>query len=334
MDGIGNTLMSLPAIKEFKRKSPKTHVTLMVLDNGSFELIKDATYIDKAIKIKKGDGRFIRPIRALRHAKPEVIVFLQPTSIRKSIIGLLSGVKNRICYQEICGKIRNCSYLCNLSLPNTTTKHDIEKNQELVEYLLENKIEISNKSLIEPKKEEINFAKQVLKKNRISKKDTILGIHPGCGRKLAIKEWPIQHFSTLMRLVIKNKKWKILVFLGPDEIEKTKEIPKNKNIVVIKKTTINQTAALINQCNLFLSNDSGLGHMASFLGLPTLVIMGGPGDPKEIRPYFNGKVIFKDLKCQPCQNKIRTIEECKNKRRCLTEIKPDEVYKKLLSMKN
>lgn len=51
-----------------------------------------------------------------------------------------------------------------------------------------------------------------------------------------------------------------------------------------KNTSLNEVAALLAYCDLFVGNDSGLGHIASAVGTPTITIF-GPGEPIRYRPW-------------------------------------------------
>ena len=50
------------------------------------------------------------------------------------------------------------------------------------------------------------------------------------------------------------------------------------------RTTLNTAAALLARASVFVGNDSGLGHMAAALSIPTLTLF-GPGEPQRYRPW-------------------------------------------------
>ena len=50
------------------------------------------------------------------------------------------------------------------------------------------------------------------------------------------------------------------------------------------RTSILQAAAVLQHATAFVGNDSGLGHIAAALGVPTITIF-GPGDPERYRPW-------------------------------------------------
>ncbi len=50
------------------------------------------------------------------------------------------------------------------------------------------------------------------------------------------------------------------------------------------KTDLLQAAAILEQAQLFVGSDSGLGHLAAASGTPTLTVF-GPGDPGRYYPW-------------------------------------------------
>jgi len=50
------------------------------------------------------------------------------------------------------------------------------------------------------------------------------------------------------------------------------------------RTDLLQTAAILEQAQLFIGSDSGLGHLAAASGIPTVTIF-GPGDPRRYHPW-------------------------------------------------
>lgn len=70
------------------------------------------------------------------------------------------------------------------------------------------------------------------------------------------------------------------------------------------ETTLRETITLISQCSGAIASDSGLGHIAANLGLPTVSLFGA-GDPETTAPI--GKktdVIFENVHCSPCKKNV------------------------------
>lgn len=50
------------------------------------------------------------------------------------------------------------------------------------------------------------------------------------------------------------------------------------------RSSLLQAAAVLERCRVLVGNDSGLGHMASAVGTPTLTVF-GPGQPGRYHPW-------------------------------------------------
>ena len=90
--------------------------------------------------------------------------------------------------------------------------------------------------------------------------------------------------------------------LGPAEydlydiLEQSKRF--NTNVHKIEKLT--ELSGLLKTGGGFIGNDSGVSHLAAFIGLPTVAVF-GPSDPKTWKPMGRAvKVVQPDLECSPC----------------------------------
>ena len=90
------------------------------------------------------------------------------------------------------------------------------------------------------------------------------------------------------------------------------------------RTTVSELGALIKQCGLLVSNDSGPVHIGVAVGTPVISIFGrrdrGLG-PVRWGPLGKSDVIFqKDVGCQRC-----LAHNCRIGFKCLSAISVDEV---------
>lgn len=87
--------------------------------------------------------------------------------------------------------------------------------------------------------------------------------------------------------------------------------------------SITQTAAVIQRCNLFISNDSGLMHLAVAVKTPVVAIF-GPTIPNKNAPYEGKNVVIrKELPCSPCYEMYKKFR-C-NDIKCLKLIEIEDV---------
>ncbi len=96
----------------------------------------------------------------------------------------------------------------------------------------------------------------------------------------------------------------IFFLFGTDEEKQENEfISKNAkygNVILIQNKPIRMVASIIKQMNAFVSNDSGLMHLAAAVGIPVVAIF-GPTNPVWVRPWkVKHKIVRIELPCSPC----------------------------------
>jgi ADP-heptose:LPS heptosyltransferase len=192
--------------------------------------------------------------------------------------------------------------------------------------------------------EDIAASQQFLDDHEISVDDILVGIHAGSGDGWGMihKRWPKEKYVSLGdRILSEVPAAKILLFGGSNEERLKAEIANlmSRRPIVVTNTSLRETAALIARCNVFVSNDSGLMHVASAVKTPTVGVF-GPTDPLITAPYGkNHLVVAKDIECSPCwpADKLKRNKfspKCKHDPpyACLTRLSVSEVFEATRSL--
>ena len=112
----------------------------------------------------------------------------------------------------------------------------------------------------------------------------LLGL--GIGANAEIKIWPTENYLSLLEKA--GEFFDAAIFLGDDrDKERSDFISSRVDMPCINlcgTTDILQAVAVQRCLTGFIGNDSGLGHMASAAGIPTITIF-GIGDPDRYRPW-------------------------------------------------
>lgn len=108
----------------------------------------------------------------------------------------------------------------------------------------------------------------------------------GPGARWAPKRWPARRFRDLADRL--QDTCDAVVLLGDRaDTDCCREIAAGMQrpcLDLAGRTTLLQGAALLAHMQLFIGNDSGLGHLAAAAGIPTLTLF-GPGAPARYRPW-------------------------------------------------
>ena len=174
-------------------------------------------------------------------------------------------------------------------------------------------------------------ARQTLLALGISPGARIVGINPGATYGTA-KRWPKERFIAISRRLITEHHACILVFGGPGEAGLGAEIadrvgPGCYNLC--NKTRLRDALALIGCCHAFVTNDSGLMHVAAALDIAQVAII-GPTDPVATGPLSPVSRLVQNAGscgCAPCLK-----VDCPLDHRCMTSIDVDRVLETLIEM--
>ncbi len=157
-----------------------------------------------------------------------------------------------------------------------------------------------------------------------------LGINPGATYGSA-KRWYPDRFALVASAL--HKKYNIIIFGGPNELQIAKEIEENllkEGVLNFQnlagKTTVLELIEFISGLDLFITNDSGPMHIASAYKVPTIALF-GPTRWDETSPWKNpnAKIVKKDLDCMPCMKRSCPLKTHK----CMKSITVEDILKEI-----
>lgn len=141
------------------------------------------------------------------------------------------------------------------------------------------------------------------------------------------KRWTAEGFARLGDVL--NREYGRVIFVGgPGDlpiVERIVELMETKPVIAAGKTDLQELAALLAQCDLVISNDSGPVHVAAAVGTPTITIF-GPSDDLKYRPLGEKhKIVKTGIDCRPCGK-----HQCPlGHHRCMTEITADQILNEI-----
>jgi len=163
-------------------------------------------------------------------------------------------------------------------------------------------------------------------------KGPLVGLNPGAAYGPA-KRWPAEKYAELGARLVHEMGARVAVF-GTDADNEAAELVKTvsgtpQNIFDFTgKTTLVEAMALIKQCDGFVTNDSGLMHVAAALQVPLAAVFGST-DHIATGPFSKRAVVIrKDIECSPCKQ-----THCPKKHlNCLRNITVDEVFTQVIRL--
>ncbi|MBI5079625.1 glycosyltransferase family 9 protein [Candidatus Wolfebacteria bacterium] len=307
VSGIGNTVLFTPFLSALRKKFPQAEVDILVWNEGMSDAVSGGKLVDNIFIFPKNFFKKIILILKLRKRKYDCSVVAFPSNKWQfNALVFLIGAKERITHSYAFGKIRTLSFLQNRKIRAIEGIHDVDQDMNLLAAFGVSPESEGKKLSFFVSDGDRAFAEKFLNENGIGNM-ALMGIHPGAGRENdksllgEAKRWPAENFSKLCDKIIEKKNYFILVFGGPGENnvkEEVKKLSKYKEKILVINQPLKKTAALIERCGLFVSNDSGLMHIAAALEVPTVGIF-GPVDYRRVRPYGEKCLAVSDHNCKP-----------------------------------
>jgi heptosyltransferase II len=308
LSGIGDALMFTPALKLMRKTLPGAEIDALVMFKGVKDIYDRNTCLNKTIYfdfMKEGIIKSFRFIRTIRNNYDTSVNVYPSNRSEYNLINFIIGAGKRAGVKYLKKDLSNLGSLNNIRVTEDHAMHNVQTNIRLVEKLL-------NKTFTEEppldftlSEDDLSFARDYLNKININDNDLVIGFHPGSAtlKNHSNRRWEPEKFAALAHGLINKLNAKILLFGGPEEYELKKIINNLINStgsIIVETNNLAQSAALIKRCNLFVSNDSSLMHVASAMQRKVVAII-GPTNPHFIHPWkTEHKIITLDLDCAPC----------------------------------
>jgi heptosyltransferase-2 len=333
--GLGINLLAVPTLRAIRRNVPGAYVHLVVQLRSGMELLTGCPYVDDISMINYGMLKDVKSmlgiLRRMRDHTYDCSFMLFPANrLDKNLFHLLMKARTKVSHEYTFRKYLNLNNVNNMRIAVNPDLHDVEQNLSLLRVIgVDWKNEPAHLELfLDP----AHHAKAGSLAASMGKGKKIVGIHPGSSREftMELKRWPSEYFARMGDMLKERFGCEVFIFGGRDEDNVKSQVRDNMKTgcVIVEQMDIRTTAALIGKCSLFLSNDSGLMHVAAAAGVRTIGIF-GPTDHVRTAPRGRGNlVVRRGISCSPCFSirkvgqKIRCIHE---KRICLTDLLPENV---------
>jgi heptosyltransferase-2 len=351
MAGIGDLLLATPALRALRETYPQARIDLLVTPASAglldgWEILNHVIVLDKYLfdypqQILKNPRNLQRltPLwHQLRDAHYDAVLLLHHLTLpfgrlKYQLLLRATGAKWRV------GLDNGHGWFLNVRVPDNGfgAMHEAEYNLAVAEAV---GAVVSNKRLTVPLSEEDHRqAWHILYEHAgpDSIQRPIIAMHPGSGGYSVARRWAPERFARLADTLFQDVGGQVLLMGGPEEAELHQQITgMMQSQVPVRslagKASIKVTAAILEQVDLFVGNDSALGQLAVAGGAPTVVIYGltnakawGPftGDT----PGLQAEIVRLDLPCMPCfyrGHDLGTPEGCAT-RDCLALLEVDPV---------
>jgi len=318
---VGDTILTYPAVQRLKKAFPQSHLAVLVRES-LVDLWKTFPSVDEVIPFQPGKGwrslwEDLRLGFSLKREKFDLAVVF-PRSFRSAYQIFLARIPIRVGYRDE-GRFLFLTH----GIPrddDIVQGHRIHYYQRLLSTLgMDERLYPPRVFLRE---EDRRWAKEKLERMGLLDGRPLIGMNPGATYGLA-KCWYPDRFGELGKRLVKKWKASVLLFGKAEEKTIAQEILRHLGdggIDLTGQTGLLQLAAVLENCRLLATNDTGTMHLAAAAGTPVVAIF-GPTDPATTGPWGEGhRVVRKEVSCSPCLKRI-----CPTDHRCMKDISVEEV---------
>ncbi|MCC6865958.1 MAG: glycosyltransferase family 9 protein [Ignavibacteria bacterium] len=308
---FGDMLCSLPMLQAIRNEFKNAEIILVTKSSTKFkEIFKgNISPVNEVIEYESGFENFINLIKLLREKKinlavvPSTVIF----SATNHLVAYYSNAAFRVGVRSRDFLLNKAGYVLNIKndfLWDSKRIHQVNRNLDVIKQI---GIEpVINNIELQLTNEENTWAEEYYRENFPDAARKVIGIHPGAAKPGNV--WPAEKFAELLNLLSEKFPSYFYISEGPDDkkyINKLDEILKHKYPLVSYKTfygDLMKNAANISKTALFISNDTGIMHLASAFKMPVIGLF-GPTNAFEWGPLGNNKASV-----QASGGKIENIE--------------------------
>ena len=327
---VGDAIMTLPALEAVRENFPSSHITVLAKPWVA-PIFEHHPAVDRVLAFDKGNGaragfvEMLRISRIIRKERFDLAILFQ-NAFEAALLTFLGRVKQRVGYktdgrglmlthgvsrtEKVLG-IHQVGYYCAIlravGWPAEERDPVLHMGGEVREQ-----------------------AAGILKSKGVDSREFIVGLSPGAVFGSA-KRWPPDRFAAIGDRVVERWCAGVVVFGSRGERaigDRVCAAMKHEALNLCGKTSLKVAMGAMSLCRFFVTNDSGLMHMASALGLPTVAVFGstdhvttGPRGPK-------ARIVRCAASCAPCLK-----QECPTDHRCMLDITPEVVWETMEALR-
>ena len=319
---VGDSVLSVPAMKAVRDRFPNAEITLLVRPVIA-GLFHSAPFVDHVwSRPKPGLGEWIRTAREVRQRKFDLAV-LFPNSFESALTVFAGGVPERTGYAT---DARGMLLTQAVAVP-TGKRHQVTYYLDLVESLFG---PVSESTLeITATEEERQAARTLLRNASVDPNRGILIVNPGAAFGSA-KRWYEDRFARVADQLSEELKLQTVIVGSDSERpigERVQNLMHQPSAVLSGQTNLETLVGLVAEASLAIMNDSGTMHIAAALGVPTVGVFGST-DAEVTSPVGpRTRVVRHQVECSPC-----LLRECPIDHRCMEAVTVDQVFEAAKSM--
>lgn len=281
---LGDVLLTTPLVAAIRTRYPEATITYAV-GQWSRPMVATSQHVDAIVLLPDHwtPGALLAVARVLRSRAFDV-VFVPDRSPTLTLLAWLAGIRQRV---GLDSAGRGFAYTHRVPVPSIVM-HEADVYRQL-----------APAAGLPPAPQQLFFfpspkdqaEADVLARRYRAAERPLIALHPGGGQNpgmtLHRKRWLPERWAAVADALVAQHDARIILIGGPSDQEVVAAVARamqSQAIRLVQQWQWGLLGALLSRCDLFLGHDTGMMHLATAVGTPTVAVF-GPSDPQIYGPY-------------------------------------------------
>jgi predicted lipopolysaccharide heptosyltransferase III len=301
---IGDTVLATPSLHALRRFLPHARIDIL-LEDWVAPVLDGFEEVDNIITVERGSTTSrARVARDLRAASYDVAYNLHGGTTA-TLLTRASGAKHRVGYPNYqCSRLHNHLAPSPLELWGQEKTHSVEQQLALLGWT---GVPVSDRPptrLAVTREAKAAIASRLRAAGLDNASTPFALIHPAAA--FESKRWAVDNFARVAEN-LSARGLSIVAIAAPNESSIVADLIKNSSARIRALTDLRlpEVTALASRARIFVGNDSGIAHIASAVGVPSVIIFGS-SNVAHWRPWATtattapAEVVREEMPCAPC----------------------------------
>ena len=260
---LGETVLTTPVIRALRQHFQNAYIAYMVAPTRE-NLVSANPHLNEVMIYQTSLPKLIYQIARRRF---QMALVLQPT-FRLVLHTFLARIPFRVGFETNAGGQK----LLSIAVSNNTAQHETQRYLDVVRAL---GIEVTaDEPEVFIDSAGTAWVNNFLESQKLKDSHPIIGLNPGAAT--AYRRWEASNFAVLGDQLHERYGAHIVITTGPREDELAAQVARQMSHppVIVSQATTMELAALLQRCNLYISNDTGPMHLSTAVKTPTVALFG------------------------------------------------------------
>ncbi|TWG81760.1 lipopolysaccharide heptosyltransferase II [Cupriavidus gilardii J11] len=331
LDNMGDVLMSTPAMQALKEAAPGRHLTLLTSGSGAV-LADHLPMVDTVMSWEapwvkgRGTGSSVMPMaqRLMEGQFDAAVIFTvySQSPLPAAMLCTMAGIPLRLAHCRE-NPYQLLSHWVPETEPHQQVRHEVQRQLDLVAAVGASTADPGMRFRLQPHDRRA-IARRLEGLRAVDAPARCVVMHAGA--TAPSRRWPAERFAEVARMLASDDDALVLLTGGQAEVDEIRALcalaDHPRVINVAGELTLGQLAALIDEADLLVSNNSGPVHLAAALGTP-VVDLYALTNPQHTPWQVPHRTLYADVPCRYCYKSVCPQQH----HRCLTDVAVPDVVR-------